>query len=131
LIPGDAAPKLVKEDDVEAMQEGSVIVDVAVDQGGCVETTRPTSHSDPVYTEHGVIHYAVTNMPGAFANTATYGLTNATIDYAVQIADKGWKDACRDSRSLRRGLNVAGGRLTEQPVAEHFDMEYTAPEEML
>ncbi|MDY6771630.1 MAG: alanine dehydrogenase [Candidatus Nanohaloarchaea archaeon] len=131
LVPGAAAPEVVTEDHVRGMDDGSVIVDVAVDQGGCVATTRPTHHSDPTYVEHGVVHYAVTNMPGAYARTATYGLTNATIDYAVELADKGWKQACQDNPALRKGLNVAGGRVTEQPVAEEFGMDYTPPEDLL
>jgi len=125
LIPGDAAPKLVTEEHVRSMRDGSVIVDVAVDQGGSVETTEPTTHEDPTYTRHGVVHYAVTNMPGAFARTATYGLTNATIDYAVEIADKGWRQACEDNPAIRQGLNVAERHLTEKPVADHFGMDHT------
>jgi alanine dehydrogenase len=131
LVPGDAAPEVVTEEMVEDMPDGSVIVDVAVDQGGCVATTRPTSHSDPVYTEHGVVHYAVTNMPGAYARTATYGLTNATLPYVLELAEKGWEQACRDSEPLRKGLNVAKGRLTEEPVADHLGKEYTPPEDLL
>jgi len=130
LVTGDAAPELVNEDDVRAMDDGSVIVDVAVDQGGCVATTRPTSHSDPVYTEHDVVHYAVTNMPGAYARTATQGLTNATIDHVLALAEKGWEQACQDDPVLRRGLNVAQGRLTEQPVADHLGLGYTPFEQL-
>lgn len=130
LVPGDAAPELVSEDDVRAMEDGSVVVDVAVDQGGCIATTHPTSHSDPVYTEHGVVHYAVTNMPGAYARTATYGLTNATIDHVAELAEKGWRQACEDSPALRKGLNVAEGHLTERPVADHLGLEYTPFEEL-
>ncbi len=124
LLPGAAAPKLIKEEDVKEMKEGSVLVDVAVDQGGISETTRPTSHSEPTYVEHGVVHYAVTNMPGAFANTATYGLTNATLPYAVELANKGWKKACDDNSALRKGLNVVNGKLVEKHVADAFDLEH-------
>ncbi len=131
LVPGDAAPKVITEEMVADMPEGSVIVDVAVDQGGCVETTRPTSHSEPVYTEHGVVHYAVTNMPGAYARTATYGLTNATLPYVLELAEKGWEQACRDSEPLRKGLNVAEGTLIEEPVADHLGKDYTPPEDLL
>lgn len=130
LVTGDAAPELVSEDDVRAMEDGSVIVDVAVDQGGCVATTRPTSHSDPVYTEHGVVHYAVTNMPGAYARTATRGLTNATIDHVLELAEQGWEQACQDDPALRKGLNVAHGQLTERPVADHLGLEYTPFEQL-
>ncbi|MDY6788569.1 MAG: alanine dehydrogenase [Candidatus Nanohaloarchaea archaeon] len=125
LLPGAKAPNLVTEEHVKSMKKGSVIVDVAVDQGGIVETTEPTSHSEPTFVKHGVVHYAVTNMPGAFARTATYGLTNATIGYALEIADKGWENACDDNQALRKGLNTVNGKLTEEPVAEALGLEYT------
>lgn len=130
LLPGAAAPKLIKKEHVKSMKEGSVIVDVAVDQGGLAETTKPTSHSEPTYVEHGVVHYAVTNMPGAYANTATYGLTNATLPYAVEIANKGWEKACKDNPAISKGLNVAKGKVTEKPVAEEFGREYVDFDEL-
>lgn len=126
LVPGDSAPTVVTDEHVQAMPEGSVIVDVAVDQGGCVATTEPTSHDDPVTETHGILNYAVTNMPGAYARTATYGLTNATLPYAVEIANKGWKQACQDNRALRNGLNVADQNVTYEAVARVFDKSYTA-----
>lgn len=131
LVPGGKAPTLVTEDHLDRMQDGSVIVDVAVDQGGCVETTRPTSHSDPVYEEKGVIHYAVTNMPGAYARTATFGITNATLPYVLEIAENGWTEAVKADEALLKGLNATGGTLTYEQVALDFDMEWTPPEKVL
>lgn len=125
LVPGAKAPKLIKREHLKEMEPGSVIVDVAVDQGGCVETTRPTSHHDPVYEVDGIIHYAVTNMPGAYARTATRALTNATIDYALEIANKGWKKACRENQAIKKGLNVAKGKVMNKNVAKAFDMDWT------
>jgi alanine dehydrogenase len=130
LVPGAQAPTVVTKGHIKSMKDGSVVVDVAVDQGGCVATTKPTSHSKPTYTKHGVVHYAVTNMPGAYARTATYGLTNATIKYATEIADKGWKQACEDNPAIRSGLNVAEGQLTIEPVADQFGLDYTAFEDL-
>lgn len=130
LVSGAQAPTVVSEDDVELMDEGSVVVDVAVDQGGCVETTRATSHSDPTYEHEGVVHYAVDNMPGAYPKTATDGITSATLPYIRDIADKGWTEALADDPTLRKGLNAADGELTYGPVAEAFDMEYTDPEDL-
>lgn len=131
LVPGGEAPTVVEEEHVRMMEDGAVIVDVAVDQGGCVATTRPTSHSDPVYTEHGVTHYAVTNMPGAFPRTATFGITNATLPYITALAENGWREALRDDTALRKGLNAVEGVLTQETVAETFDMDWTAPAELL
>ncbi len=131
LVPGGEAPVVVSEEQVAMMDDGSVVVDVAVDQGGCVATTHPTSHSDPVYTERGVTHYAVTNMPGAFPRTATLGITNATLPYVVALAEKGWQDGLRDDPALRKGLNAVGGTLTQENVAEAFGMDWTAPEDVL
>lgn len=128
LIPGARAPRLVTEEKVRTMKPGSVIVDVSIDQGGCVETIRPTSHSDPVFTRHGVIHYAVTNMPGAVPRTSTFALTNATIDYALAIANKGWERACREDPALARGLNVVSGQVTHAGVAEAHGIPYTPVE---
>lgn len=120
LIPGAKAPTLVSEDMVKTMKEGSVIVDISIDQGGCVETIQPTSHSDPVYNKHGVIHYGVTNMPGAVPRTSTYALTNATLPYVLQLANKGYPKALEDNEPLRLGLNVERGRLAHPVVAEAF-----------
>lgn len=118
LIPGKTAPKLVTEDMIKKMPKGSVIVDVAIDQGGCIETARPTSHSQPTYKVHDVVHYCVTNMPGACARTSTEALTNATLPYAMQIVKKGWKQACQDDKGLANGLNVAFGKVTHAGVAQ-------------
>lgn len=116
LIPGAAAPKLVSNDLVAQMKPGSVLVDIAVDQGGCFEDTHATTHSDPTYQVHNSTFYCVANMPGAVPNTSTYALTNATMPYAVALADKGWQQACRDDRSLALGLNTHAGQLTNAPV---------------
>jgi alanine dehydrogenase len=118
LIPGAAAPKLVSNELVSQMKPGSVLVDIAVDQGGCFEDTHATTHSDPTYEVHNSIFYCVANMPGAVPNTSTYALTNATMPYAVALADKGWVQACRDDHSLALGLNTHQGKLTNGPVGE-------------
>ena len=131
LIPGAKAPSLVTEDMIKDMKEGAVITDVAIDQGGCVETTYPTTHDDPVFTKHGVVHYSVANMPGAVARTSTYALTNATLPYAVDLANKGYKDALLDDPALLKGLNVYDGKVTYKAVAEAFDLEYHDAEELL
>lgn len=122
LIPGKKAPSLVRREDLATMRPGSVIVDVAVDQGGCVETIRPTTHGDPIYTVDGVIHYAVANMPGGVPRTSTLALTNATLPYALTLAQHGWKAACGADPALAKGLNVVGGRLVYPGVAEAFGM---------
>lgn len=124
LVPGARAPKLVSREMVAAMKPGSVVVDVAIDQGGCVETSRPTKHSDPVYQVYDVIHYGVTNMPGAVPRTSTYALNNVTLPYALKIARSGVKDALRTDPSLARGVNTLEGRLTSRPVAEAHGLEY-------
>lgn len=124
LVPGAKAPKLIKRDMLASMKEGSVIVDVAVDQGGCFETTKATTHADPVFNVDGVIHYCVANMPGAVPFTSTIGLTNVTLPYAVQLANKGWKDACKDNRELALGLNIIDGKIVYKDVADAFNMEY-------
>jgi alanine dehydrogenase len=129
LIAGARAPHLVTRDMLVTMMEGSVIVDVAVDQGGCVETTHATSHADPVYTVDGVIHYCVANMPGAVARTSTFALTNATTPYGLKIADQGWQDAVRSDGALMKGLNVIDGKVVCRPVAEALGYEYAAPED--
>jgi alanine dehydrogenase len=118
LIPGAAAPKLVSNELVSRMKPGSVLVDIAVDQGGCFEDTHPTTHADPTYEVHDSIFYCVANMPGAVPNTSTYALTNATLPYVVAVADKGWQQACRDDHSLALGLNTHAGQLTNAPVGE-------------
>ena len=118
LIPGAAAPKLVSNELVSRMKPGSVLVDIAVDQGGCFEDTHATTHSDPTYQVHGSTFYCVANMPGAVPNTSTYALTNATLPYAVALADKGWQQACRNDRSLALGLNTHAGQLTNAPVGQ-------------
>jgi alanine dehydrogenase len=125
LVAGARTPKLVTEDMVRGMKRGSVIVDVAVDQGGCVETIRPTSHSNPVYTLHGVIHYGVPNIPAAVPRTATHALTNATLPYALDLADYGLDEALRRNAALRRGLNLRAGRVIHPAVAAAFGMTGT------
>src|SRR5690348_117529 len=131
LIPGAKAPKLVSNDLVAEMKPGSVLVDIAVDQGGCFEDTRPTTHADPTYAVHNSTFYCVANMPGAVPNTSTYALTNATLPYVVAVANKGWQAACRDDRSLALGLNAHDGRLTNAPVGEAHDISAVALEEVL
>lgn len=124
LIPGASAPKLVTAEMVRTMKRGAVIVDVAIDQGGCCETSHPTTHENPTYYVDGVLHYAVANIPGAVPCTSTAALTNATLPYAVQLADKGWKRACRESMELYRGLNVVEGKVTYRGVAEAWGLPY-------
>lgn len=131
LLPGHAAPKLIKRRHVQNMQRGAVIVDVAIDQGGCAETSRPTSHSDPMYIDEGVVHYCVTNMPGACARTATMALTNATLPYALQLANLGYVEALRRNSGLKNGLNVCKGQVTYRAVAEDLGYDYVPPEDAL
>jgi alanine dehydrogenase len=131
LIPGAAAPKLVTRSMIRRMRPGSVFVDIAIDQGGCAETSRPTSHAAPTYVEEGVIHYCVTNMPGAVARTSTFALNNATLPHALAIADKGWRKALQDDRHLAAGLNVCEGKLTYAAVAEALDLPHTPLERVL
>ncbi len=128
LIPGAKAPKLITRDMLKLMRPGTVIVDVAIDQGGCIETAKPTTHDNPIYIVEDVIHYCVANMPGAVPYTSTVGLTNATTPYVVQIADKGWKKALRENRDLVPGLNVAHGEVTHKDVAGAFDLEWKPAE---
>jgi len=125
LIPGARAPKLVTREMVRSMRPGSVIIDIAIDQGGCVETARMTTHSNPTYIEEGVVHYCVGNMPGAVPNTSTYALTNVTLPYALAIAERGLEEALRADPALAVGLNTYGGTLTNGPVAEAHDLEWT------
>ena len=131
LIPGAAAPKLVSRAMLKIMKPGSVMVDVAIDQGGCFETSRPTTHEDPVYTVDGIIHYCVTNMPGAVARTSTIALTNATLPFALALANKGLHKALMEDPHLRNGLNVHGGKITAKPVAEALSFEYVEAEKAL
>lgn len=131
LIPGAKAPKLVTREMLKDMKEGSVIVDVSVDQGGCIETCHPTTHEDPTYVVEGVVHYCVANMPGAVPFTSTVALTNATLPYALQIAGDGWQKAVKANNEIRLGLNMAFGKITYKHVAEAFDFDYTPVEEIL
>ncbi len=131
LIAGAKAPKLLTREMVKKMKKGSVVVDVAIDQGGCFETSKATTHDAPCYTVDGVIHYCVANMPGAVAKTSTIALTNATLPYAIQIASKGWKKAMQDSKEIRLGANIIKGKLTYKAVAQAFDLEYTPVETFL
>ena len=128
LVAGARAPKIIRREHLSLMQEGSAIVDVAVDQGGCCETTHATYHSDPTYIVDGVVHYAVANMPGAVARTSTYALNNATLPYGVRLATLGWRAAVAESRALRLGLNVCEGALTYEAVAEAHGLPYTPVE---
>jgi alanine dehydrogenase len=122
LIPGDITPHLITADMLKKMERGTVLVDVAIDQGGCFETSRPTTHSEPVYEIDGIIHYAVANIPGAVPNTSTMALTNATLKYALALADKGWQQACREDPALYRGLNIVEGKVTFKAVADVFGL---------
>ena len=124
LIHGARAPKLITRDMLKLMKPGSVITDVSIDQGGCIETSKPTTHSDPIYEVDGVIHYCVANMPGAVSRTSTFALTNVTLPYAIKIADQGFPAGLQDP-ALAKGLNMVGGKITYQPVAEAFDLEFT------
>ncbi|MBR6181540.1 MAG: alanine dehydrogenase [Prevotella sp.] len=124
LIPGDKAPRLITRDMLKLMEPGTVMVDVAIDQGGCFETSRPTTHSEPVYEVDGILHYAVANIPGAVPNTSTIALTNATLRYALALADKGWRKACKDDKALFQGLNIVEGKVTFKAVADVFGLPY-------
>ena len=124
LIPGAKAPKIVTRDMLQLMEPGTVLVDVAIDQGGCFETSRPTTHEDPVYYVDGILHYCVANIPGAVPCTSTLALTNATLPYAIQLADKGWQRACRENPELALGLNVVEGKVVYKPVAEAWGLNY-------
>ncbi|HUH84540.1 MAG TPA: alanine dehydrogenase [Stellaceae bacterium] len=131
LVPGAAAPRLVSREMVRAMKPGSVLVDIAIDQGGCFATSRPTTHADPTYVEEGVIHYCVTNMPGAVARTSTVALNNATLPFVLALADKGWKRALGEDAHLRAGLNIHAGQITHAAVAEALSATYVPPERVL
>ncbi|MEP2023168.1 MAG: alanine dehydrogenase [Reichenbachiella sp.] len=125
LIPGAKAPKLITRDMLKDMRPGTVLVDVAVDQGGCMETTKPTTHQDPTYIIDDVVHYSVANMPGAVPYTSTLALTNATLPYAIQLANKGWETACKENNELKLGLNIIKGEVVYKAVSDAFDLPYT------
>jgi alanine dehydrogenase len=131
LLPGAAAPKIVSRAMLADMKPGAVIVDVAIDQGGCVETSRPTTHSDPTFVVDGIVHYCVTNMPGAVPRTSTFALSSATLPFVLALAEKGWRRALRDDPHLRAGLNVAEGRITNASVAAAHDLPFTPAENLL
>jgi len=131
LIPGAKAPKLISKDMLKTMRPGTVLVDVAVDQGGCIETCKPTTHEDPTYIIDDVVHYCVANMPGAVPYTSTLALTNATLPYALKLAGQGWKKACNDNEDLKLGLNVINGKVVYKAVADAFNLPYTSVEEFL
>ena len=127
LIPGAAAPKLVTREQLTTMKSGAVIVDVAIDQGGCFETSRATTHEDPIYNEEGIMHYCVANMPGAVARTSTIALGNATMPFMLALADKGWQKACEDNPHLLAGLNIHAGRLTYYAVGKALGINVLTP----
>jgi alanine dehydrogenase len=131
LVPGAAAPKLVTREMIRRMRPGSVLVDIAIDQGGCFETSRPTTHSDPVYIEDGVVHYCVTNMPGAVARTSTFALTNATLPFVLALAGKGWRQAMLDDPHLASGLNIHDGQVTHLAVAQALGLRHTVVRDVL
>jgi len=131
LVPGAAAPKLVSRELVRAMKRGAVMVDIAIDQGGCFATSRPTTHADPTYVEEGVIHYCVTNMPGAVARTSTFALNNATLPFVLDLADKGWRRALAEDPHLCAGLNIHAGRVTHEAVARDLGLDFTPPAQLL
>jgi alanine dehydrogenase len=131
LIPGAKAPHLITRDMLKEMRPGTVLVDVAVDQGGCIETCKPTTHEDPIYIIDDIIHYCVANMPGAVPYTSTLALTNATLPYAIQLANKGWQEACSSNEELKKGLNVVHGEVVYKGVSEAFDLPYTSVSRVL
>ena len=131
LVPGAKAPKLITREMLKTMKPGSVLVDVAIDQGGCFETSKATTHGDPIYVVDDVVHYCVANMPGAVPRTSTMALTNATLPYAVEIANKGWEKAMQENKEIKLGANVINGKVTYQAVADAFDLEYTPIDDLL
>ncbi|MFC1811779.1 alanine dehydrogenase [Thermodesulfobacteriota bacterium] len=131
LIPGAKAPRLITREMLKTMKKGSVLVDVSIDQGGCFETSKPTTHSDPIYIVDGVVHYCVANMPGAVAKTSTLALTNATLPYAVEIASKGWKRAMKENPEIKLGANVVKGKVTYKGVADALDLEFVPIDSLL
>ena len=126
LLPGAKAPNLISKEMLKDLSKGTVLVDVAVDQGGCFETTKPTTHNSPTYIIDDVLHYSVANMPGAVPMTSTEALTNATVYYAIEIANKGWKKACVDNKPLRKGLNIVNGNIVYKAVADAFNLPYSS-----
>jgi alanine dehydrogenase len=131
LIPGGRTPNIITEEMVKTMKEGAVIVDVAIDQGGCVETSKPTTHQNPTFIKHGVVHYCVTNMPGAVGRTSTYALTNATLPYALKLANEGWRQAMKDDSALAKGLNIANGKICFKAIAEALGFDYVPLKDVL
>lgn len=131
LIPGAKAPAVITREDLKLMRPATALVDVAIDQGGCFETSKPTTHSNPTYVVDDIVHYCVANIPGAVPMTSTLALTNATLPYAVTIADKGWKKACQENEEIKQGLNVHEGKLTYKAVCDAFDLPYTPVEDVL
>ena len=131
LIPGAKAPNLITREMLKDMQKGTVLVDVAVDQGGCIETCEPTTHDNPTFVIDDIVHYCVANMPGAVPYTSTIALTNATLPYALQLAEKGWKKACKENEPLKKGLNIINGKIVYKAVSEAFDMDYTPVDELM
>jgi alanine dehydrogenase len=131
LIPGAKAPKLVTHEMLKTMKEGAVLVDVAIDQGGCFETSKATTHTNPIYKVEGVVHYCVANMPGAVPKTSTKALTNATLPYAVEIANKGWKKSFQENPEIRVGANVLNGKVTHKGVADAFGLEYVPIDQLI
>jgi alanine dehydrogenase len=131
LIPGAKTPKLINREMLSSMTPGAVIVDVSIDQGGCTDSSRPTTHADPVYIVDSIVHYCVANMPGAYARTSTFALTNATLPFGIDIANKGWCKAAKESLAIAKGINTACGHITYQPVAEANDLPYKPLEELL
>ena len=130
-MPGSKTPALVTRETLKIMKKGSVLVDVSIDQGGCFETSKETTHADPTYTVDGIVHYAVSNMPGALPRTSTLALNNATLPYAVEIANKGWKNAMLENAEIKRGANVVEGKVTYQGVAEAFGIKHTPIDKLL
>jgi len=124
LVPGSAAPKIVSENMIKMMQPNSIVVDVAIDQGGCIETSKPTSHSNPVFKIHNILHYCVTNMPGAFARTSTFALTNATLPYILEIANDKLEKTILRNKSIANGLNIYKGKITNKPIADLFNLHF-------
>ncbi len=131
LVPGGRTPTLIRREMLKIMKKGAVLIDVSIDQGGCFETSRETTHREPTYVVDGIVHYAVSNMPGAVPKTSTIALTNATLPYVLEIADKGWKQAMKDNPEITRGANIVKGRVTHQAVAEVFGLEYTPLDKVL
>ena len=130
MIPGAKAPNLITRDMLKDMRPGTVLVDVAVDQGGCIETCRPTTHEDPTFVVDEILHYCVANMPGAVPYTSTLALTNATLPYAIQLANKGWRQACQENVELELGLNVVEGKIVYRGVSDAFNLDYTPVSEV-